>query len=264
MRSSLIATRALVLGYGEQPVVRGIDFALAAGEFVAVVGPNGSGKSTWMKGLVGYLTPQSGEVLYGGRSLRKLKRPEAASQVAFVPQSTSFHFPYRVLDYVLLGRHPHQGLFRFTSAEDRVAVEEAMRQSEVWELRDRTITELSGGERQRVVLAAALAQGASALLLDEPTNSLDLRSQLKLYELLSQLKKERALGIVSVSHDINLAAAHADRIVVLDDGRIVADGTPEDVVTEELLRQHFGVEARVMLDEEQRPYAVARNSVRSA
>ncbi len=261
MNEAVLSVRNLEAGYGKSPILRDIGLDLAPGEFVAVVGPNGSGKSTLMKSLVGFLPPISGDVLYNGKTLLELGRRKAARHVALVPQTTVFHFPYRVYDYVLLGRHPYRGLFSYTTEEDEKIVEEAMRRTEVWTLRRRAVTELSGGERQRVVLAAAFAQQTRVLLLDEPTNSLDLRHQLQVYELLSEMKRSNGLAVLAVTHDLNLASLHADRIVLIAEGRIVDDGPPERIVSAELMKRYFGVESTVLMDKQSnRPYALSHRS----
>ena len=261
MSESVLSVRNVEAGYGKSPVLRDINLEVSPGEFVTVVGPNGSGKSTLMKSLVGYLPINSGDVLYAGRALRDMERQEAARHVALVPQTTVFHFPYRVYDYVLLGRHPYRGLFSFTTPEDKEIAEEAMRRTEVWKLRHRVVTELSGGECQRVVLAAAFAQKPRVLLLDEPTNSLDLRHQLRVYELLSEMKQSTKLAVLAVTHDLNLASLHADRIVLMSEGNIVDDGPPERLVSADLMKRYFGVESTVMMDERsRRPYAISHRS----
>ncbi len=264
MTKPVLSIIDLEAGYGKTPILKNISLSLSEGEFVAIVGPNGSGKSTLMKSLIGYLPLLSGEILYRGVSLKSLGRIDAARQVALVPQTTVFHFPYRVYDYVLLGRRPYQGLFGLASEEDDRIAQEAMRRTETHHLRDRIVTELSGGERQRVVLAAAFAQQTSVLLLDEPTNSLDLRYQLQVYELLSEMKRKSGLAVMTVTHDLNLASIHADRIVVLQQGHMLALGTPEEIITSEMIEKQFGVQASVFIDKQtKRPYIVSKKSVSS-
>lgn len=263
MNDAILRVENLSAGYERKPILHDIDFSLQKGEFVAVLGPNGSGKSTLMKCLIGYLSPESGDIRYGERgSLRGLSRKESAKHIALVPQETPFHFPYRVYDYVLLGRRPYQGLFRSLSEEDVAACETAMQRTDIWHLKDRIVTELSGGERQRVVLASAFAQETDVLLLDEPTNSLDLRYQLQVYELLSKMKKACGLSIIAVTHDLNLAALHADRIAILNNGRIVKMDEPKKMISSDIIKQYFGVESTVILDEaSERPFILSHRSV---
>ncbi len=262
MNTSVLSANKINAGYGSKTILQEVSIDLARGEFLAIVGPNGSGKSTLMKSLIGFVQVDSGEIRYGERQMNSLRRQEAARHVAFLPQSTTFHFPYRVFDYVLLGRRPYQGLFRSLTDEDRAAVEQAMHRTEVWNLRNRIVTELSGGERQRVVLASAFAQQTAVLLLDEPTNSLDLRHQLRVYELLSEMKEECGLAVMAVTHDLNLAALHADRIIVMSEGQIVKQGTPDAILSADLLLDHFGIESTVRVDSvTQRPYVQSHRSI---
>jgi len=228
--------------YGARAALDRVDFRVAPGEHVALIGPNGSGKTTLLRTLAGILRPDEGSVRPAGA----LARQEVAERIAFLPQEEHWEFPFPVEEVVACGRYAHApGLFR-ESVEDLAAVDTALAAAGVAALRQRPITELSGGERRRVVLARALAQRAPALLLDEPTSALDLEHR---HAVLAALKEFRG-SVVLATHDIDAAAACAARIVVLAGGRIVADGAPNEIVTEALLREVFRVEARVIRDGE--------------
>jgi iron complex transport system ATP-binding protein len=209
--------------FGRTPVLRGVDLTVAPGEVVALVGPNGSGKTTLLRTLYRAVTPDAGAVRVGGDDVRRLRRAEIARRVAVVVQEDAGDLPLTAAQTVLLGRHPARGR---TPADDRAAALAALHRVGAAHLARRVLAELSGGERQRVLIARALAQGAPRLLLDEPTNHLDVHYQ---HEVL-HLVRDLGLTTVVVLHDLNLAARYADRLVLLDAGRVVASGAPEDVL----------------------------------
>ena len=235
-------------GYPGRTVLEGVDLTLKGGDSVALVGPNGSGKSTLLKLITGRLEPQAGTVKIDGREVGRIGGFELARTVALVAQEPRTPAGYLVEDVVAMGRTPHQGLFGAWSRADSAVVESALRDTNTLGLRRRRVETLSGGERQRVVLARALAQQAGYLLLDEPTNHLDLRYQL---ELLAFARREaaRGTGVLSVLHDLNLAARVAERIVLLADGAVLADGPPTAVLEPELLRAAYGAEVAVLHDD---------------
>ncbi len=233
--------------YGRTRVFRALDLDFEEGDFVGVLGPNGAGKTTLLRLASGTARPLSGRVSLFGRDLRELAPREIARRVAVVPQDVSVAFDFTVEEVVLMGRAPHQGLLGIPSARDVESVEAAIRQVGLSGLRGRPFQALSGGERQRVAVARALAQEPRLLLLDEPTAHLDLRHRLGLYRLLAALN-ETGTTIVVVSHEINLAARHCRRLVLLDHGEIAADGTAEDVLRPEPLREMFQVEAEIRRD----------------
>jgi len=232
--------KGVTVRYGAHTALDRVDLSLAPGEHVALIGPNGSGKTTLLRALAGILQPDEGDARPAGA----LTREEVARRIAFLPQEEHWEFPFPVEEVVGCGRYAHApGLFR-ESVEDHAAVDTALAAAGIATLRRRPITELSGGERRRVMLARALAQRAPALLLDEPTSALDLEHR---HAVLLALREFRG-SVVLATHDLDAAAASASRIVVLAGGRVVADGVPEEIVTEALLREVFRVDARILRD----------------
>lgn len=223
-------------------LIDGLDLDVRRGEVVGLVGPNGSGKSTVLRCIYRALRPDHGTVRLAGRDLKALTIRETAQQVAALTQQGGSDFDYTVSEIVALGRTPHQRGNAPLTAEEELACVRAMEQTDVIDLADRGVLGLSGGERQRVLIARALVQDPQLLILDEPTNHLDIRHQT---QLLGRLH-ECAPTVVVVLHDLNLAAAACDRIAVLDHGELVTVGTPEEVLTAELLAEVFGVEATVV------------------
>ena len=234
--------QGVVAGYRGRPILRGLDLAIAPGERVALVGPNGAGKSTLLRVLAGLVAPTAGSVTLGGVSVGELDRPTIARRLAAVPGQASFPFSARVEEVVALGRLPHEDPFRGPRAADRLAVDAAITRVGIDRLRGRDARELSLGERQLVLVALAVAQAAPLLVLDEPTVHLDLRHQVAVMELLADLNARDGTTILAVLHDLALARHFFPRLVVLDGGRIVADGPPDAVLTRERVRAVFGVD----------------------
>jgi len=228
-------------------VLRGVSCDVGPGEVLALAGPNGSGKSTLVALLDGLLSPVSGRVLLDERPLDELPRKEIARAVGYVAQSSQFHFPLTVLEYVLQGRFAHGHLLGFESDADLDAAHRALEMTETEVFAERHLHELSGGERQRVMLARSLAQEPRVLLLDEPTANLDIAHQVRMLDLVRSLAHGRKMAVAVVTHDLNLAAEFADRLVVLGDGSVRGTGTPRDVLTPTLIEDVFG--APVVVDE---------------
>lgn len=250
--SAVYELRGATVRYDHVEALRAATFTLERGEFVAIAGPNGAGKSTLLAVMAGLRTQFEGQCLFEGRDVRGWKRREFASKVSVVPQSVRVEFPFTAEQVVLMGRTPFADT-TFESEEDVAAVAQAMRRTGTAEFRHRDFRTLSGGERQRVILASALAQTPDVLLLDEPTTYLDLEHQISLYRLLRELSAAGML-VVSITHDLNLASTFAGRVIVLERGRVVADGTPEAVLTREMLRQVFHVDAPVETGPAGRPW----------
>jgi iron complex transport system ATP-binding protein len=229
--------------YGNAEVLRGVTITFDTGEFATIAGPNGAGKSTVLGIMAGLRSHYLGSCRLKGREISRWPRRDFARLVSTVPQHVRIEFPFTAEQVVLMGRAPFAGSL-FESDEDDEHVRQAMELTGTAEFRERDFRSLSGGEQQRVILAAALAQSPRVLLLDEPTAYLDIEHQISLYRLLSDLCRQGVL-VVAVTHDLNLAAAHASRIVLLRGGALAADGAPEAVLTPALLHDVFRVEARV-------------------
>jgi iron complex transport system ATP-binding protein len=229
--------------HGREPleVLRDFDLQLQSGELVALLGANGSGKTTLLRLLSGALRPAAGLVQVAGRPVGEWPRPALARRVAVLPQHLELPEGFRVVELVAMGRAPHARRLFGSTAEDEVAVERALQDADALDLADRYPHELSGGERQRVLVAMALAQEPQLLLLDEPTLHLDLAHQVSLLQRLRRLHAQRGLTVLAVLHDLNLAAAFAPRVVLLDGGRVAADGPPDEVLTPEAIARVFGV-----------------------
>ncbi len=242
-----LTARGVVAGYGAREVLHGIDLELGPG-LCALVGPNGAGKSTLVRALAGLLVPRSGTVELDGTALQALSRGAIARRIAVVPQIFDTLFPFTVREIVMLGRTARLRAFAGPGDADRQAVERALDLLELRDLAVRRIDTLSGGERQRAVLAMALAQETDVLLLDEPTVHLDPGHQRATLALVRDLARSSGIAVVAVLHDLNLASAMALRIVVLDAGRIVADGAPAPVVTQRTVERVFGAGLRVLED----------------
>jgi len=233
-------------GYGRGEVLRSVDLTIRAGEQVAVVGPNGAGKSTLLRLMTGLLAPTTGDVRVGGRLLRELGRDEIARRIAVVPQVASLPFSARVEEIVALGRLPHEDPIRGPRPADRAAVAAAIERVGLGRLVGRDARELSLGERQLVLIAVAVAQASPLIILDEPTVHLDIRHQIDVMELLADLNTRDGRTIITVLHDLNLAARSIPRIVVLAEGRVVADGPPEEALDGERIRDVFRVDPAVL------------------
>ena len=244
----LLAAQAVSLGYGERSVVDDLDLVVPPGRVTVIVGANACGKSTVLRSLARLLRPSTGQVVLDGRDLHRLPTRDVARVLGLLPQSPTAPEGIVVADLVARGRHPHQRVLSRWSTADDVAVAEALAATGTAEVADRAVDELSGGQRQRVWIAMALAQQTDILLLDEPTTYLDVSHQIEVLDLLADLNRTRGTTVVMVLHDLNLAARYADHVVALKRGRVVAEGTPSDVVTEELVADVFGLDCRVVPD----------------
>ena len=243
----MISCRGVCVTLGDHLVLDGIDLRVERGEWVSIVGPNGAGKSTLLRFLTGAVRG-TGDLHLGGRPFGALNRRERALLVALVPQSPVIPIGMRVLDYVLLGRTPHIRPLGVEGPHDMAAVHDALAHLDLLEFADREVTTLSGGERQRVLVARALAQGAPLVLLDEPTTALDVGHQQQVLELIDDLRREHDLTVVTTMHDLTLAGQYAERLVLLDGGRVVVDGPADEVLTEENLASYYGARVRIIQD----------------
>jgi iron complex transport system ATP-binding protein len=244
--SAALRVERLTVAYRGRPVLSDVDLHVDAGERVALVGPNGAGKSTLLRAIAGLVEPAAGSIELTGSPLVRLDRLAVARRLAVVPQLPQLPFATTVEEVVALGRLPHERLIRGLRPADRAAIAAAIDRVGVGHLLGRDARELSLGERQLVLLAVAVAQDAPVLVLDEPTVHLDLRHQVEVMELLADLNARDGTTIFAVLHDVGLAAHFFPRIVVLDRGRVVADGPPAEALTDETLREVFGVDPKVV------------------
>jgi iron complex transport system ATP-binding protein len=228
-------------------VVDGLTLSVDSGEWVGLIGPNGAGKTTVLRAAAG-LAPYEGTVRLWGVELRSLRRREVARQIAVVPQDPVLPADMSVLEYVLLGRTPYVAYAGNAGARDVKAARAALERLEIAALAERRLGSLSGGERQRAVLARAVAQAPRLVLLDEPTSALDVGAQQQVLELVSALRREDGLTVVSAMHDLTLAGQYADRLALLDGGRLILGGRPRDVLTEEAVARYYGASVRVLED----------------
>ena len=237
----MLEARDLTVIYpgASRPALAGASLVVPPGSLVALAGPNGSGKTTLMRALLGTVLPAGGAALVDGRPVALWRRRELARFIGVVPQREEIWIPLTVEETVQLGRYPRLGPLSPLSAADHAAVRQALERCDVWSFRDRPIEELSGGEWQRVRLARALAQEPRALVLDEPGTALDIRHEMEALTLVRQLVND-GLGCLLITHHINLAARFADQMVLLDQGRVVASGTPREVLQEEMVSRIFG------------------------
>ncbi|MEQ6903690.1 ABC transporter ATP-binding protein [Nocardioides sp. YIM 152588] len=246
--STAITAEGVVLGYRGRPVIDGLDLELPPGRVTAIVGPNACGKSTLLRGLARLHPLRGGRVTVDGRDAHALSRRELARLIGVLPQSSVAPDGVRVAELVARGRYPHQGWFGRHTSDDDAVVMRSLEATGVADLAERRLEELSGGQRQRVWIAMVLAQETSAVLLDEPTTYLDVTHQIELLDLLADLNAERGSTVVMVLHELNHAARYADHVVVMSAGRIVGQGAPADVLTEETVRTAFGLDAAVVAD----------------
>jgi iron complex transport system ATP-binding protein len=226
-------------------VVDGVSAEIADGEWVVVIGPNGAGKTTLLRAVAG-LVPYEGRISLFGRDARRFTRKELARRVALVPQVPTMPPEASVGEYVLLGRTPHVSYFGSERRSDREAAAAALERLDLGGLAGRRLDSLSGGERQRAILARALAQDAPILLLDEPTTALDVGRQQQALEIVDELRADAELTVLSAMHDLTLAGQYADRLLLLDGGRLVAAGSAADVLTRALIAEHYRADVRVV------------------
>ena len=246
---SALSAEALTVGYGGHPVVDQLDVRIPAATFTAIIGPNACGKSTLLRSLARLIPARTGRVLLDGADIRRLSGRELARRVALLPQSPLTPDGITVLDLVSRGRYAHQSVLSQWSRDDARAVLAALSAAGVEDLAHRRVDELSGGQRQRAWIALALAQETDILLLDEPTTFLDIAHQVEVLELAVRLRDE-GRTVVAVLHELAMAARYATHVIAMRDGRVVAQGPPRDVVTAELLREVFDLDAQVITDPE--------------
>ncbi|SSC67946.1 ABC transporter ATP-binding protein [Ciceribacter selenitireducens] len=243
-----LTASALSAGYGEALVLNELSLAVPPGKITTIVGANACGKSTLLRTMSRLIAPRQGHVLLDGKSVHRTPTRELARTLGLLPQSPIAPEGITVSDLVSRGRHPHQGMFSRWTRQDDEAVAGALNATKTADLADRPVDELSGGQRQRVWIAMALAQQTEILLLDEPTTFLDISHQVEVLDLLTDLNHTRGTTIVMVLHDLNLAARYADHLVAIESGRLHVAGRPEDVLSEQTVREVFGLESRIITD----------------
>lgn len=245
-----IETRGLAFRYDGEDVIRGLDLALSAGEMAALAGPNGAGKTTLLKLMCGSLAASAGEVFIDEQPVSRMSPRERARRVALVPQEANLTFDFTVMETVLMGRTCHLGVLGLETSEDIAAAQDALRRTGIARFEGRLLSHLSGGERHLVFIARALAQRPEVLLLDEPTAFLDIRNRLEIYGLLTRLNSEEGLTVLTTSHDINMAARYCRRIVLLERGRVAADGAPAEVLQAKVLSDLYETPLKVASEPE--------------
>ena len=240
-----LSARAVAVVLDGTRVIERIDLSVEEGEWVALIGPNGAGKTTFVRAVAG-LVPYEGSIQVWGHEVGDLGRREIARRVAVVPQLPVIPADLRVLDYVLLGRTPHVAYAGIPGERDVEAARTAIDRLHIAPFATRRLGSLSGGELQRAVLARAIAQEPRLVLLDEPTTALDIGAQQEVMDLVSTLRADGELTVLSATHDLTLAGQYADRLVLMDGGRAVAAGRPSEVLTEELVGRHYGASVKVL------------------
>jgi len=227
----ILKVNDLSCGYDEQEVIKDISFSAGEGDFLGIIGPNGAGKTTLFRAITGILKPWKGGIFYKDKDIRKVSPRDFAREVAVIPQILDIPFAFSVEEFVLMGRFPHIGRFEALRKQDHKVLEDALNLTDTLFLRERKICELSGGEKQRVILAQGFAQQPSLLLLDEPTSHLDIAHQVQILDLVKRLNKEKGLAVIVVLHDLNLASSYCDRLILLKEGAIFKEGSPQEVLT---------------------------------
>ena len=241
----MLDVRGLSAGYAEHAVLHAIDLRAERGELLALIGPNGCGKTTLLRAISGVLAYREGSISLDGQDVCGISAAALARRIAVVAQGAPLPERFTAFELALMGRTPHLRLLQSEGRRDVETVRAAMLRTDCWQLRDRYVEELSGGERQRVVIARALAQEPQLLLLDEPTSHLDIQHQVTTFRLMLELCRADRIAVIAVVHDLTLAAMFADRTALMSQGRVVADGAPEDVMQPALLERVYGMALRV-------------------
>ncbi|PID74573.1 MAG: iron ABC transporter [Deltaproteobacteria bacterium] len=246
--ATVLNCQGLSFAYGEEPVLRDVNLELQRGLLYGIIGPNGSGKTTLLDLCTGSKRPSTGEIRLLSRPLRTFSAREKAQQIALVPQEYRMDLGFTVTELVLMGRHPYIPRFGSPSAEDWRQVQQAIDDIGITDIADRSTSHLSGGQKQRVVVARALAQNTPILLLDEATANLDIQYTLQIFNLSRNLVKQKNRTVLAVVHDLNLAAAYCDALIVMEKGKVVVSGPTENVLDAGTIKQVFGVESRIYWD----------------
>lgn len=239
---------ALTLAYGKKTIAESLNVTIPDGHFTAIIGPNGCGKSTLLRTLSRLMTPTHGHVYLDGEEIQRYASKEVARRIGLLAQNATTPSDISVQELVARGRYPHQPLFTRWRQEDEDAVQRAMQATGIVELASQSVDTLSGGQRQRAWIAMVLAQDTAIMLLDEPTTWLDISHQIDLLELLSELNRERGFTLAAVLHDLNQACRYATHLIALREGKIVAEGAPQEIVTAELIEAVYGLRCMIIDD----------------
>lgn len=242
MTPPLLKLEDISFAYETTPVLKDLSISIQENDFIGLIGPNGSGKSTLLKIMGAILKPDSGSIQFKESPLSKIRKKLFAQSVSWIPQEHPMVFPFKVSEIVLMGRHPYLSPLSFESKEDFEISQRAMETTMTSQFADRYFNEISGGEKQRVMIASALAQNPEMMLLDEPTAALDLKYQIQILSILKNLNVGHKMALIMAMHDLNLASKFCNRLILLNEGQIVRDGAPEQVLEKNILEQVYGIE----------------------
>lgn len=245
----MIATQGLTFAYRQEQVLNDISLQFKPGEFTGIIGPNGSGKSTLLKLIGGILPAPTQTLFFRDRELSEYKKKELAVAIAWIPQEKQMAFPFKVIDIVLMGRHPYLSPLSFEGEDDYRIAEDAMKQTQVLEFARRNFNEISGGEKQRVMIASAIAQKPEVMLLDEPTSALDIKYQIEIFNILQRLNEQENESLILAMHDLHLASKYCQRLILLKQGRVFCEGTPAEVLQKEILEEVYEVRVKIFQDD---------------
>ena len=245
IQTHLIKGTNLSFSYDREPVLKNISISINPGEIIGVIGPNGSGKSTLLKALAGINKCNSKSIYYKNTDIDSMKKKDIASIMSWIPQENPMVFAFKVIDVVLMGRHPYMSPLSFETDDDYKVAQYAMEKTDTSHFAQRLFNNLSSGERQRVLIASAIAQEPEIMLLDEPTSALDLKYQLEILMILKHLNELKKMSIVLALHDLHLASRFCKRLLLISNGEIIADGSPKDVIKKDLLEKVYGVKINI-------------------
>lgn len=241
-----ITVQGLSFAFEQEKILKDIDLKIDKGKFYSILGPNGSGKTTLIKNICKTLSTKYGSIYVGEKDIKRLGSREMAKEMALVPQNTTVEFDFSALDIVLMGRTPYISRFSRESEEDLNIARNAMEATNTWQFQHKSINSLSGGERQRVIVARAITQATDIILLDEPISSLDIYHQVEILNTLKELNLKKSITIIAVLHDLNLAAAYSDQIIMMHQGRIHSQGEPEKILDKEKVKEVYGIDVHII------------------
>ncbi len=259
--SPLLQVEKLNFSYDSEPTLRDVSLSVQKMEFIGLIGPNGSGKSTLLKHMGGVLNDDQGAIRFNNSPLKSINKKKLARSITWIPQEHPMVFLFTVQEIVLMGRHPYLSPLSFEGEEDYKIARHAMEITQTLKFSERYFNEISGGEKQRVMLASAIAQEPEIMLLDEPTSALDLKYQVQILDILKHLNTEKQITLVLAMHDLNLASRYCQRLILLSEGTIARDGTPEEVLQKDIIESVYGVNINLhVLDGDILVYPVTNNS----